>query len=517
MPMTFDGVVEPTGGPRSSPDSSPAGIAAPAVPFRGAAKIDDLFEAAQEDTGSARVRKLVSESWQRSVAASIDPDLPVPPQLCDRAESHARLEAHPMNAVMPLLRANLVRVAEEAMHVLLVTDEHGLVLWREGANPVLRPADEAGLVEGSSCSEEAIGTNAMGTTLAVGAPVQIHSTEHVIRNFHIWTCVAAPVRDPDTGRIIGAIDITGPRRTIHPAMLALVTATAQLAENQMRVHLAIADERLRIRNLPHLASLQGTPGALVTPTGRIIAGEPYGAWPERLALADLAAGADRVYLDDGREMQVEPLAEGYLLRAARSAAHAAAPRHALSLRFLGEGSPRIVLDGQTHTLTLRPAEILAALALHPAGLTGERLAQLLYGDDGNQTTVRGEIHRLRALIGTDVLKTRPYRLDAAVDTDFGTLRRALREGRVTDALRACNGLLLPRSDAPEIRDARDELEVGLRRAVLESDDAELISEFTAHPLGREDLEAHERLAALLPPADPRRPIALSRVARLLED
>lgn len=508
-PMPVDGVVEREPG---------SGLSA--SPSRPAHAIDELFEAVLDDTGDATVRRLVSESWERSLAAAIDPATALPPFRFDPSESAARLAAHPLHNVMPLLRSNLVSIAEEAMHVVVVTDEQGIVLWREGANAVLRPADRVGLVEGSCWSEEAIGTNAMGTTLAVGQPVQIHSTEHLVRAVHAWTCVAAPVRDPDTGRIVGAIDITGPRRTIHPAMLALVGATAQLAENQMRMQLAIADERLRARNQPHLLSLRGTPGALVTPTGRIIAGEPFGEWPERVDLEQIAAGADRVRLADGREMHVEPLAEGYLLRAARRRGRATtveAPRHALSLRFLGDGSPTVVLDGESHALTLRPAEILTALALHPEGLTAERLAFLLYGEDGNQTTVRGEIHRLRALIGTDVLKTRPYRLDAVVDTDFGTVRRALRDGRIGDALRACAGPLLPRSDAPEVRGARDELEVGLRRAVLESDDVELVHAYATHRLGRDDLEAHELLVDMLPAGDPRRAVAESRAARLLAE
>jgi hypothetical protein len=477
--------------------------------------IDELFEAVLADTGDAHVRRLVSESWERSVRASIDPSTSLAPLRFDPSESRARLAAHPLHAVMPLLRSNLVSIAEEAMHVVVVTDEQGTVLWREGASAVLRPADGVGLVEGSCWSEDAIGTNAMGTTLALGSPVQIHSTEHVVRAVHAWTCVAAPVVDPDTGRIIGSIDITGPRRTLHPAMLALVTATAQLAENQLRMQLAIADERMRTRNQAHLAALRGTPGALLSPTGRIIAGNPFGDWPERVRLE---AGSDRVRLADGREMRVEPLAEGFLLTASgRRALPAPRNDHAITLRFLGDGAPTLVLDGESHALTLRPAEILAALALHPEGLTAERLAFLLYGDDGNQTTVRGEIHRLRALIGTAVLKTRPYRLDATVDTDFGTVRDLLREGRIGAALQACAGPLLPRSDAPDIRGARDELEVGLRRAVLESGDVELVHAFSVHRLGRDDLEAHELLVDLLPAGDPRRAVAESRASRLLSD
>jgi hypothetical protein len=481
-------------------------------PVRHAHVLHEVFEAVLGgDAPPVHPRSLVSESWERSLAAHIDPDRHVPPAVLGDAELPDARSAHPLNEVMPLLRSTLVSIADEAMHVMLVTDADGTILWREGAAKLLHVADLAGLSPGYRVSEEAIGTNAMGTTLAVDAPVQIHSAEHLVRTFHAWTCAAAPVHDPDTGAILGAIDISGPLHTVHPAMVQLVSATAQLAENQLRVRLAIADERLRVRNMPHLTSLRGNIGALVTPTGRIVAGEPYGAWPTRVAMPE--RGSDRVRLDDGREMVLEPLAEGYLLRAPRSTAR----RSALSLRFMGAGAPGVVLNGRSIPLTPRPAELLAALALHPEGATAERLAQLLYGDDGNPTTVRGEILRLRGLIGAEVLRTRPYRLDAGIDSDFAAVRRALRAGKPAEALRACAGPLLPRSDAPEIRELRDELEVGLRHAVLDADDLDLLAEYAAHPLGRDDLETHDRLLDGLAPGDRRRAELESRRTRLLAD
>jgi hypothetical protein len=465
------------------------------------------------DRAATAPRSVVSASWQRSLAAHVDPDARTPPVVLHDAELLELRAAHPLHEVMPLLRSTLVSIADEAMHVMLVTDAEGIILWREGAAKLLHPADGVGLLPGTQWSEEVIGTNAMGTTLAVNAPVSIHSAEHLVRTYHTWTCAAAPVHDPDTGAILGAIDISGPLDSMHPAMVQLVSATAQLAENQLRIRLAIADERLRVRNMPHLTSLRGQAGALVTPSGRIIAGEPYGGWPERVEVPE---GADRVQLPDGRELAVEPLAEGFLLRSVQKSS-AVKRRSALSLRFMTDGSPTAVLNGTPIPLTLRPAELLTALAMHPGGLTAEKLALWLYGEDGNPTTVRGEILRLRGVIGSDVLRTRPYRLDADVDSDFGTARRALRAGQTAEALRVGGGPLLPRSDAPEIRDLRDELDATLRRDVLASDDLDLLAAFAEHPLGRDDLEVHDRLLELLPPDDRRRPAVATRQARLLCD
>lgn len=460
-------------------------------------------------------RPVVSDSWQRSLAARIDPESRLPPLVYGADELPSIREGHPLHDVMPLLRTTLVSIADEAMHVMLVTDADGHVLWRDGAHGLLHSADDVGLVEGTRWAEDAIGTNAMGTALAVDAPVRIHSAEHLVRTYHDWTCVAAPVHDPDTGDTIGAIDISGPLHTVHPALVQLVTATAQLAENQLRVRLAIADERLRVKNMPHLAALRGVEGALLSASGRVIASEPYGRFPDRVLLEQ---GVDRIRLGDGREMAVEALTEGYLLvppsrRRRRVVASRTEP--SLGLRFTGGAGPRITLDGAENVATLRPAEILTALALHPDGVSGEQLTLMLYGEDGNPTTVRGEIHRLRSSLGPDLLLTRPYRLAAEPDADFLRIRVALREGRAADALDACHGELLPRSDAPAVRELRDELTAGLRHAVLASDEVELLHRFSGHPLGTEDLEVHERLLELLDRDDRRRAAVAARTERLL--
>jgi hypothetical protein len=480
-------------------------------PFEHAHVLRETFDAVHAgDAATVAPRSIVSESWERSLAAQVDPEQRTPQVVIPEDELPDLREVHPLNEVMPLLRSTLVSIADEAMHVMLVTDADGRILWRDGAHKLLSAADGVGLMPGTRWTEDAIGTNAMGTTLALDAPVQIHSAEHLVRAYHAWTCAAAPVHDPDTGTILGAIDISGPLHTVHPAMMQLVAATAQLAENQLRVRLAIADERMRVRNMPHLRSLLGRAGALVSPSGRVVAGEPYGLWPERVAIPP---GADHVRLADGTEMTVERLAEGYLLHQPRSNPRPA-PRSALALRFMGEGPPKAVLDGTVIPLTLRPAELLTALALHPAGLTAERLALMLYGEEGNPTTVRGEILRLRGQIGTNVLKTRPYRLDAAVDSDFASVRKLLHAGQPRAALRAGLGSLLPRSDAPAIRELRDELDAGVRRAVLSADDPALLAEFATHPLGRDDLEAQELALAALGQDDPRRPEIEARAAVL---
>jgi hypothetical protein len=445
-------------------------------------------------------RELIVESWRRSLAARVDPDRHEAPMVLEPDEVADLRGAHPLAAALPVLRDTLVSIADDAEHIMIVADADGTVLWCEGSTSVRGRAERVRLSEGASWTEAAIGTNGMGTALAVDQPVTVHSAEHLVRTYHAWTCTASPVHDPDTGRTIGVVDVSGPLSSTHPVMTALVSAAARLAESQLQVRLAARDERLRSANMRHLIGLRGEPGALLSPSGRVLAAEPHGLLTSRVDVSN-----DHVRLADGREAFLEPLDEGYLLRVPRRSAR----RPVLSLRFLAGSTGS--LDGRALPLSLRHAELLTALALHPRGLTAEQLALHLYGERGNPTTVRAELHRLRAQLG-GVLLTRPYRLSADVRGDFLAVREALRAGDVGTAAAAYRGELLPRSEAPVVCAEREELAAALRSGVLEHGDVEALWAFA---LVSEDATVLERLARLLPRTDPRREVALTRLRRAL--
>jgi len=456
------------------------------------------------DVSDRPPREVVSASWRRSLAARVDPEHGDPPLIYEHAEITRVRDGHLLAGVIPLLRDTLVSIADEAMHVMIVTDAQGHILWREGQRDVLRTAERVGLVEDTRWTEDSIGTNAMGTAQAAGRPVQIHSAEHLVRTYHQWTCAACPIHDPDTGAVIGAVDITGPARTFHPTTLALVVAAARLAEGHLAAQRAMHDERLLARNLPHLIGLRDEPGALLTPTGRVLAVQPQGWLPSHVALP--TAGT-RVPLADNEEGLLEPLAEGWLLRLHRRGLR---PRPVLSMPFLGADRPIACLNGRPVRLSLRHAEILTLLALSPEGFTADGLATTLYGDAGKSVTVRAEVHRLRSVLDAGVLRTQPYRLQCRVDADFLQVREALADGRVHDAATAYRGPLLPRSEAPGVREERELLGAALRHAVLNAGDLDAMWMLAEAPDGIDDVELADVLLRKLAPNDPRRALLSAR-------
>ncbi|XVU26514.1 GAF domain-containing protein [Actinoplanes sp. CA-054009] len=183
------------------------------------------------------IRPVVAASWERSAVALPSADSTAPIELGD-GELEAYRAAHPLARVLPIFRDLLGGLAEDGEHLMAVCDAYGRLLWVEGTASVLRGAERMNFVPGARWDEAHAGTNAPGTALAVDHPLQIFATEHFSRPVQRWTCAAAPIHDPATGGLLGAIDVTGGDHLANPHSLALVRATALAAEAYLRGHSA---------------------------------------------------------------------------------------------------------------------------------------------------------------------------------------------------------------------------------------------------------------------------------------
>ncbi|NUP16306.1 MAG: GAF domain-containing protein, partial [Streptomyces sp.] len=210
------------------------------------------------------VRAVVADSWRRSARAGVGPDGTASVELVDGDLGAYRAE-HPLAPVMPLFRELLGTFAADGEHLLAVCDAHGRLLWVEGHPTTRRRADRMNFVPGARWAETAVGTNAPGTAVAVDRPVQVFAAEHFIRRVQPWTCAAAPVHDPRTGRVLGAVDITGGDGLAHPHSLGFVQAVARAAES----HLALLTPPVSAADTPELIALGRDEAQLLTGGRRV--------------------------------------------------------------------------------------------------------------------------------------------------------------------------------------------------------------------------------------------------------
>lgn len=193
---------------------------------------DEFVSTGQADPA---VRQLVLDSWQRSVDGGLDPEQAMAAiRLDDVALAEIR-DTHPLAAGMPVIRRLLVESAADAGLLVAVSDAAGQLLWVEGSASLRSRAEAMHFVPGADWSEVSAGTNAPGTALALDRPVQIFGAEHLARQVTPWSCSAAPIHDPDTGAVLGVLDLTGGPEVATAQSLTLVRATVAAVEAELRI------------------------------------------------------------------------------------------------------------------------------------------------------------------------------------------------------------------------------------------------------------------------------------------
>src|SRR5262249_8428058 len=160
----------------------------------------------------------------------------------DEQEAHELYAEHALGRHAKLIQACLSEMAEEADYLIVVSDAAGVLLSIEGSNIVRRrAAEQMNFAEGVLWSEPGAGTTAIGAAIAADQAVQVFGPEHFNEPVQRWTCSAAPIHDPDTGELLGIIDLTGDYSTVHPHSLAVATATAQAVEATLKLELQELD------------------------------------------------------------------------------------------------------------------------------------------------------------------------------------------------------------------------------------------------------------------------------------
>lgn len=462
-----------------------------------------------------RVRGPIADSWNRCQDAGVaHAGDAVAPIVVDEDEAEARWLSHPLAEVAPLIRDCLAPITDEA-HLMVVSDARGVLLWMEGDRDVRRSAERMNFATGTLWDETSAGTNAVGTALAADHAVQVFAAEHFHEVAQTWSCSAAPVHDPDSGALLGVIDLTSRMSTVHTYALAVAVATARATEAHLRTAMQERDARLVAQYHERIAAGRG-PRALLSPYGRVIVAND--AWMRAAPRVEREAATGRLALDGQPNGALESVRHGeaYIADAEDPVATrrvASKPRGQLELTLLAPGGPRAAVDAVDLPLRPRQAEILVLLALHPQGLTTEELGAGLYGERAKPSSVRVEVSRLRKLLGPWIT-TQPYRLVEAARCDARQLPSLLEAGRLREAIALHGAGILPRSEAPGIVRERELLDRWLRQAVLASDDAETLWSWLSSEAGEDDLVAWRRLLPKLAVRDDRRPFALARTEDL---
>lgn len=410
---------------------------------------------ASPSTQDDRPRRLVLESWERSSA--LNPEKLLSPLVYGQSDLSDYRNEHPLAAVMPVIRKLLVRDADNDSGMLVaVGDAMGRLLWVEGDQGLKARAESMMFVEGSDWSESVAGTSAPGTALTLDHAIQIRRSEHFNMLVHDWSCTAVPVHDPETGALLGVIDITGGDQAVDRHTMPLMEATAIAVQNELLV------KRIQSRQF-------------------------------RQESTTIAFGGHNVVELPRRKRQN-------------------------LLQVLGRDEALLTTASGTFALGRRHSEILLLLASAPSGLSGESLAESIYGNSSSLQTLRAEMVRLRKalepLAPELIPASQPYRLDVPLETDAHQVTALIERGAHRAALSAYRGDVLPDSRSQGVLDLQEITRTIVRDAVLGEGSLDVLQEYIETDIGRDDVEALEMVLRLVPRKSPKRIRLVARIEAL---
>lgn len=242
-------------------ESSLKGSAAVSHPTRIASAREKLLT--DGNLPDNTVRSVIKASWQRCMSSHVDPLVAKralelgTDELLGIRRQHKEL----ISASEVIMREAKELLAESGTIMHLVTPS-GMILDYEGDPATLELANNYSLIPGANWNEQAAGTNAIGTALNIGAPVQVHAFEHFCENISRWTCSAAVIRDPFEKRLLGALNISGLKNTLHDYCLALAISGARRIEGQF-AQLKLAQRDLLLGTTIDYFTSSGSDGVLL--------------------------------------------------------------------------------------------------------------------------------------------------------------------------------------------------------------------------------------------------------------
>ncbi|MFE0750202.1 sigma-54-dependent Fis family transcriptional regulator [Gordonia sp. NPDC058843] len=208
-----------------------------------------------DDRVDGTVRDAISTSWRRSRSFKVQADRLELPFVRE-----PNTDSPLMSAARPVLDQLAVDLSTEPVSIIL-TSPDGVVLSRAaGSRELLGQLDAVSLAPGYSYSEEHAGTNGIGTALETRQATLVTGAEHYAGCLAQLSCAGVPIRNPFSGGIVGALDLTGWVEEGGSLLLSLAKSATVQIEQQM---LANASERESRLLAAYLATCRRAPQMMV--------------------------------------------------------------------------------------------------------------------------------------------------------------------------------------------------------------------------------------------------------------
>ncbi len=199
----------------------------------------EILKQARDDFMSGKghpeniIRQEVYDSWIRSRAFHINPKEARKATLSEKQLATAIENNRILYDIASSFLDYLYQIVRGSGFMLIFADQDGYILKITGDEDIIQTArqQEIPLIPGNCRTEAVMGTNAIGTPLFTGKPIQLFSYEHYFELSSNWTCSGAPILQ--NGQIIGTICMSGSWDKAHTHTLGMVMSASEAISRQL--------------------------------------------------------------------------------------------------------------------------------------------------------------------------------------------------------------------------------------------------------------------------------------------
>ncbi|GIM46702.1 sigma-54-dependent Fis family transcriptional regulator [Collibacillus ludicampi] len=239
-------------------------------------------------------KDFLKKSWERSSMYGVDPQIAKDAILgADEFKKYREQKQSFLQEVKPTIE-RMFHGLKSSGSIALLADPQGYILESMGDPEFLHDVEKIHLHQGACWSEQARGTNAIGTVIAERHPLEVMGKEHYLEVNHILFCAASPIFNP-LGDLVAVLDVSGYHEKHHPLLLGMVDVIARSIEdsllirnNEKRLILSLYAEEERA----HRALIAVDEEGIITGVNREARSLLEWNPAEPIALTDLLSGVE---------------------------------------------------------------------------------------------------------------------------------------------------------------------------------------------------------------------------------
>lgn len=179
-------------------------------------------------------QEIIDNSWDRcrkyglTHTSEININRPQADVISDIVEANNYLVHTTHTEVLPYYE----HILSNTECLIMLADHSGRVLDSWGDQRFMNSERKAMFEQGVAWQERSLGTNAIGTALATGQPVQIERDEHFLKANRFMVGSAAPIYDVNR-ELVGVIDVSSDAYLPQAHTLGMVKMMTQSVENRL--------------------------------------------------------------------------------------------------------------------------------------------------------------------------------------------------------------------------------------------------------------------------------------------